>query len=108
LVLPGHRLFYNGRWNGIRLSERIRELIQHHIARCAAIIEILRIGPMPAEKIAQKHFTENQLKGYGSMMAENEIISHCELLIKNGDLATSRDNQYIPTGKSNFEKSIAL
>lgn len=108
LVLPGHRLFYNGRWNGIRLSERIRELIQHHIARCAAIIEILRNGPMTAEEIAQKHFAENLLKGYGSMMAENEIISHCELLIKNGDLATIKDEQYIPTGNNNFEKSIAL
>ena len=40
------------------------------------------------------------------MMAENEILSHCELLMKNGDLTSVNDNRYVATGKNNFENSI--
>jgi glyoxylase-like metal-dependent hydrolase (beta-lactamase superfamily II) len=105
-VLPGHRFFYNGQWNWFRLSDKVNELIQHHIQRCAAIIEILQNGPMKAEEIAQEHFPKNLLEGYGSMMAENEILSHCELLMKNGDLTADNDNRYVATGKNNFENSI--
>jgi glyoxylase-like metal-dependent hydrolase (beta-lactamase superfamily II) len=94
LVLPSHRLFYNGQWNGIHLAGRVDELIQHHRQRCSAIIEILRSGPKTADEIAQKHFDTKLLEGFGSLMAANEIISHCELLIKSGDLAAVDDNKY--------------
>ena len=108
LVLPAHRLFYGGQWNGIHLEDRVNELIQHHIQRCAAILEILRNGPMTAEEIAQEHFDENLLEGFGSLMAANEIMSHCELLMKSGDLAGVDNKRYAATGKNNFEKDIAV
>jgi len=107
-VLPAHRFFYSGQWNWIRLSDRVNELIQHHKQRCAAIIEILQKGPMTAVEIAQEHFPENLLEGSGNFMAENEILSHCELLVKNGDLTAVDGNQYVATGKTNYEKSIEL
>jgi hypothetical protein len=108
LVLPAHRLFYDGQWNGIRLADRVSELIQHHNQRCSAIIEILGKGPMTAEEIAQEHFDENLLEGFGSLMAANEIISHCEVLIKSGDLATVDDKRYAATGKNNFERDVRI
>jgi hypothetical protein len=41
-------------------------------------------------------------------MAANEIISHCELLMKSGDLAGVDNKRYAATGKNNFEKDIAV
>jgi glyoxylase-like metal-dependent hydrolase (beta-lactamase superfamily II) len=108
LVFPAHRMFYGGRWNDIFLADRINEIIGHHIQRCSAILEILRNGPLTAEEIAQEHFDEDLLAGFGGLMAANEIISHCEVLIKNGDLIAGKDKRYAATGKSNFEKDIGL
>jgi glyoxylase-like metal-dependent hydrolase (beta-lactamase superfamily II) len=106
LVLPAHRMYYAGRWNGIQLADRIAELIQHHIERCAAIIEILSGSPKTAEEIAREHFEEGLLEGFGRLMATNEIISHCELLIKSGDLTAESDRRYSSTGTFNFQKYI--
>jgi glyoxylase-like metal-dependent hydrolase (beta-lactamase superfamily II) len=108
LVLPAHRLYYGERWNGIQLDDRVNELIQHHIDRCSAIIEILGEGPLMAKEIALKHFDEKLLAGFGSMMAENEIISHCEVLVKSGDVTAVDDNRYAATGTTNFENDIGL
>ncbi len=33
-------------------------------------------------------------------MAANEALSHCELLIKSGDVVTVNDNKYASTGKT--------
>jgi hypothetical protein len=108
LVLPAHRLYYNDQWNGIRLADRVDELVQHHIQRCAAIIEILSngSGPQTAESIAREHFEDRLLEGFGSFMAANEIISHCELLIFSGDMAAVGGNTYSATGSANFETDI--
>ncbi len=108
LVLPAHRLYYNDQWNGIRLAQRVNELLDHHIQRCGAIIEILRNGsdPQTAEEIAREHFEERLLEGFGSFMATNEIISHCELLINSGDIVSIGDNTYSTTGSTNFEEDI--
>lgn len=108
IVLPAHRIFHNGQWNSIQLAERVEELIQHHIERCGAILEILSSSPKTAEEIAKEHFEEDLLKGYGSMMAENEIVSHCELLIKNRDMIELEDNRYTATGETNFEKNLRI
>jgi hypothetical protein len=35
-------------------------------------------------------------------MAANEVVSHCELLIKSGDVVTVNDNKYASTGNTNF------
>jgi hypothetical protein len=99
-------MYYAGRWNGIQLADRIAELIQHHIERCAAIIEILSGSPKTAEEIAREHFEEGLLEGFGRLMATNEIISHCELLIKSGDLTAESDRRYSSTGTFNFQKYI--
>ncbi|MBE9545344.1 MAG: hypothetical protein IMF02_12675, partial [Proteobacteria bacterium] len=78
----------------------------HHVQRCGAIIEILRTGPKTAEEIAQEHFEESLLEGFGSIMAANEIVSHCEFLVACGDMVGVNENQYGETGTANFEKYI--
>lgn len=106
LILPAHRFYYNNRWNGIQLADRINELIRHHIERCAAILEILGSRPKTAEEIAQEHFDAKLLEGFGSMMAANEAISHCELLIACGDVTAIDGNKYAATGKTDFKVYI--
>ena len=106
LVLPAHRLFYSGRWNGLQLADRVGQLIQHHIDRCAAILEILSSGSKTAEEIAAEHFDEKLMEGFGSLMAANEIDSHCELLIKSGDVIADQKSRYSVTGSTNFERYI--
>ena len=61
---------------------------------------------MTVKEIAQGHFAKNLLEGFGMMMATNEILSHCELLMKIGDITSADDNRYVATGKGNFEESI--
>ena len=106
LVLPGHRLFYNNNWNEINLKDRALELISHHIQRCADILAILSSGPQTAVEIAQAYFDEFLLKGFGILMAENEIRSHCELLVAAGDLKIPADGKFNCTGSMQFESFI--
>jgi glyoxylase-like metal-dependent hydrolase (beta-lactamase superfamily II) len=106
LVLPAHRLYYNDRWNGIQLADRVDELLQHHLRRCGAIIEILNSRPKTADEIAREHFEERLLEGFGSFMAANEIISHCELLINCGDVISVNGDNFSAAESSNFEAYI--
>lgn len=106
IVLPGHRLFYNHRWNEVLLSERVRELLRHHVARCARILECLKEGPKTAGEIAAACFEANLLKGTGMVMAENEILSHGELLQSTGDVVSCNGASLKATGTSNFESAI--
>ncbi len=106
LVLPAHRFYYHDRWNPVDLESRANELLAHHIARCGAILEILNNKPKTAEDIAAAHFEERLLKGFGSIMAANEIVSHCELLIESGDVVIVDGNRYAATGSTQFENHI--
>jgi glyoxylase-like metal-dependent hydrolase (beta-lactamase superfamily II) len=106
VVFPAHRLYYKNQWNGMELAGRVDELLKHHIDRCAAILEILEPEPKTAAEIAREHFEERFLKGHGHLMAENEMISHCELLIKSRDVVTSDGDKYVATGSNNFEEDI--
>ena len=106
LVLPGHRLFHYNRWNEINLQLRIKELIEHHIDRCADIFRILKQGPKTAREIAKAHFEEALLKGVGIMMAEDEVLSHCELLCASKDVVLGEGTGFAATGNSNFESLI--
>jgi glyoxylase-like metal-dependent hydrolase (beta-lactamase superfamily II) len=106
IVLPGHRLYYNERWNPIDLTIRVNELIEHHIQRCGSIMSILKESPMTASQIASKHFEQKLLKGIGRHMASNEIQSHCELLKSSGDVDISNNEVYYLTGTNNFETFI--
>jgi len=105
-VLPAHRFYYHGCWNPIDLESRAMELIEHHIQRCGAIIDILNNGAKTAEEIAAEHFEESLLEGFGSIMAENEIVSHCELLVESGDVTLQNGNAYAATGSTQFETYI--
>jgi glyoxylase-like metal-dependent hydrolase (beta-lactamase superfamily II) len=106
LVLPAHRLFYGGRWNGIVLEDRVRELVQHHIERCSDILGILKSGPKTALEIAKEHFEPRFLKGPGIRMAENEVLAHCELLMISGDIVAAGDGRMTATGSTAFEGLI--
>ena len=106
LVLPAHRLFYDNRWNEFNLQTRVNELIEHHILRCADILKILKQGPKSAREIAVEHFEERLLRGFGILMAENEIISHCELLSASEDMTLTEDRKFMATGSTNFASAI--
>jgi hypothetical protein len=97
---------YGGHWNHINLESRVNELLQHHIERCGAIIAILNTGPKTAEEIAAEHFEERLLEGFGNIMAANEIVSHCELLIESEDVVAVDGNGYAATGSMQFETFI--
>jgi glyoxylase-like metal-dependent hydrolase (beta-lactamase superfamily II) len=106
MVFPAHRFFYQGRWQPMDVARRIEELLEHHLQRCAAILDILNAGPKTAEQIAQEHFEASLLAGFGRLMAANEIISHCELMLEAEDLRTTDDGKYAATGASHFEALI--
>jgi glyoxylase-like metal-dependent hydrolase (beta-lactamase superfamily II) len=106
LALPAHRLVTNGLWNEFHLVERIEELLQHHLERCGDILQILNDGPDTARGIAKKHFDERLLEGFGILMAEHEILSHCELLEASGDV-DSMEGTFAATGSKNFEALIS-
>ncbi|MCJ7684288.1 MAG: hypothetical protein MUO68_08330, partial [Desulfobacteraceae bacterium] len=106
IVLPAHRLFYNGVWNEIDLVTRIDELIEHHVQRCGAILEIVIKDAKTAREIAVEYFDAPLLKGFGILMAENEVISHCELLSAFGDVLSEGDEKFAATGTMNFGSAI--
>jgi len=106
IVLPGHRLFYNHRWNEMVLNKRVRDLLTHHVARCARILESLKQGPKTARELAAACFDAALLKGTGMVMAENEILSLCELLQTSGDVVSCNGERFEATGTSTFESAI--
>jgi len=106
LVLPAHRLYYQDRWNTMQLKKRLHELMEHHIQRCASILNIVAAGQKEAHEIARLHFREILLKGPGKQMAANEIISHSELMVACGDLQEVKRHCYVATGSNNFENAI--
>jgi len=103
---PAHRLFYKGKWSNLDTAARTGELIDHHVQRCGAIVDILADGPRTAAEIARNHFAPELLKGFGRLMAENEIDSHCELLVASGDVAAVGDHRYESNGSTLFENYI--
>ena len=105
-VFPAHRIYYGGQWNGIDLVRRVDELIAHHVQRCGAILDILKNGPKTDEQIAREHFGSELLEGFGSLMAATEVVSHCELLMKSGDITILNNKKYAVTGSKNFETHI--
>ena len=78
----------------------------HHVERCSDILEILKGGPKDAREIAVAHFDPDLLKGMGMRMAENEILSHMELLMAAGDVRPLDDDRFHATGSTGFESLI--
>ena len=105
-VFPGHRLYYDGQWNAVDLTQRIDELLEHHIQRCASIVDIVSGGHGTVEQIIKQHFEPSLLLGVGKYMASSEILSHCELLLGCGDLIETGENRYEVTGTHTFEDLI--
>lgn len=71
------------------------------------MLKILTAGPKTADELARAHFEERLLEGFGSIMAANEVISHCELMVACGDLTVADDNIYEATGGHKFESYIS-
>ncbi len=105
-ILPAHRLFYKNQWNLLNLEKRIDELIAHHMQRCAEILRILGEKSRTCREIVLAYFDESLLKGTGIYMAENEILSHLELLEACGDIAWRDESSFAATGSSNFDSLI--
>jgi len=106
VVLPGHRLFYQNRWNHMDLVARIAELTDHHVQRCGDILKSLGDGPKRPEEIARECFEERLLKGFGITMALNEVLSHCELLEISKDVVFEEDGKISLTHETGFESLI--
>jgi len=106
LVLPAHRFYYDGRWNAVHLTQRVDELLEHHLRRCADIVALVSKGHGKAEEIVRRHFEPSLLKGPGKHMAMNEILSHCELLVDWGDLTETGPHGYEASGTRRFETLI--
>jgi glyoxylase-like metal-dependent hydrolase (beta-lactamase superfamily II) len=105
-VLPAHRLYYHGQWNHMDLEARAREMLDHHVRRCAEILQIVQVKPRTAEEIAEEHFEPRLLKGMGMRMAVNEVLSHCELLQVAGDVEPVAAGRITATGCNRFESLI--
>jgi len=106
-ILPGHRLFYQNRWNYMEdLAARITEIIEHHVQRCGDILKSLGDGPKRPEEIASACFEERLLKGFGITMALNEVLSHCELLEISKDVIFVEDGRISTTHRTGFESLI--
>jgi glyoxylase-like metal-dependent hydrolase (beta-lactamase superfamily II) len=105
-VYPAHRLFYNGQWNIPGLIDRIDELISHHHQRCSTVLDLVSQGRDTVDQIVERHFKPSLLKGFGKIMAANEIVSHCELLTGCGDLIQKGRESYEATGTHNFEEVL--
>ena len=103
---PAHRLYYNDQWNPTDLHDRIDEMREHHIQRCSDILGIVREGPKTVREICREHFPENLLKGHGINMAMNEVLSHCELQERSGDVRMGEDGKISATGRDQFESLI--
>ena len=106
IVLPAHRLFYANRWHMIELEKRSAEIIEHHVQRCASILEILNDGPLTLKHIVSAHFEPSLLKGFGFKLAENEVRSHLELLEHSGDVEWIAEDKVKRTGCTHFEQYI--
>ena len=105
-IFSAHRVYYGGQWNCIDLTARVDELIGHHVQRCGAILDILKKRPKTDEQIAREHFDKDLLEGFGSLMAATEVVSHCELLMRSGDVIVSDGKKYVATGSCHFERYI--
>jgi glyoxylase-like metal-dependent hydrolase (beta-lactamase superfamily II) len=106
LVMPAHRLYSHDKFNQLDLGGRIEELLQHHVDRCYAILQILANGPKTPREIAEEYFEPSLLKGYGIHLAVNEIKSHCELMAISGDVVLLEDGKVSSTGGDNFRALI--
>jgi glyoxylase-like metal-dependent hydrolase (beta-lactamase superfamily II) len=108
-IFPGHRLFYDNRFNLMdSLRGRTREIIQFHLDRCRDILRIIDGKPAGLDEIASQHFSASSLAGIGKLMARDEVMAHIEVMEKCGDVCWVGENQHRVqrTGSNNFLEVI--
>ena len=109
-TFPAHRLFYNGKFNVIHdLRQRADDIIQFHIQRCNDILNILNAGICNVSEISVEYFEPSLLKGVGGkFLAQNEILSHLEVLAECGDVTWQDFSTGIarPTGSHRYEQTL--
>ena len=87
-VMPAHRAFYRGQFNLVGL-ERATEIVEHHVDRCQALIDILKQWPCDLVSLTRDHFSHRELTDSNFFLALTEVMSHVELLIESGDVAVT-------------------
>ena len=109
-TFPGHRLFYKNEFNLIHdLRRRADDIIQFHIQRCKDILNIVNTGIYNVSEISVEYFEPSLLKGIGGkFLAENEILSHLEVMVECGDVKWEDfyDGIAKPTGFHRYEQAI--
>jgi len=111
MALPGHRLFYNNRFNLLPdAAERAKEIINFHKKRCAVILDLTADKPASLENITTRHFPSYLLKKGGKTIAQYEILAHIELLEASGDIFRTDENQCIvsPTGSESYKTTLSV
>jgi len=104
-TFPGHRLYYDGRFNLIHNpSDRAKEIIQFHMDRCRSILEIAQDRDSTLKEIARQYFPPSLLKGGGESMAIRELTAHTEILEDCEDICWSGADRDLvqATGTTHF------
>jgi glyoxylase-like metal-dependent hydrolase (beta-lactamase superfamily II) len=78
LVLPGHNLPFVG------LSVRADELIAHHEARCAAILNACRTAPQTVAELVPVIFGRRIDDPHQLVFAFGEALAHVNLMVRGG------------------------
>jgi hypothetical protein len=105
-VLPAHRFYYDDQWNMVDLTRRVDELIEHHVRRCADIVDIVSRGHGDNRRNRSAAFQAIPSERPGETHGLNEILSHCELLVGWGDLVETGSHRYEASGTRLFETLI--
>ncbi len=111
MTFPGHRLFYNNRFNLLpNAALRAEEIINFHKNRCADILDLIADEPASLENITTRHFPSHLLKKGGKIMAQHEILAHIELLETSGDIFRAAENQQniSPTGSETYKTALSV
>ena len=80
LVLPGHNLPFVG------LHARADELIAHHEARCAAIVDACRVAPQTVAELVPVIFGRKIEDPHQLVFAFGEALAHVNRMIRGGAL----------------------
>jgi glyoxylase-like metal-dependent hydrolase (beta-lactamase superfamily II) len=80
LVMPGHNLPFVG------LHARADELIAHHEARCAAILEACKHGPQTVAELVPVIFGRRIEDPHQLVFAFSEALAHVNILVRSGRL----------------------
>ncbi len=81
LVLPGHGEPFAD------LGGRVREILHHHDARLAQIVELLKERPQHAADLTRQMFPGRRIENHEALrMAMAEILAHLEYLRLQGQI----------------------